>query len=312
MKKILSICCSDVLGIPALLQLQQQGLLAGVAVADSVASQLVPVYKSAGIPADAIHILTKKGLEAELNLLIDKYEPDALFVFTFSWMIPCAILARLRQRCINFHFGLLPKYKGADPVFWQIKNGEPKCGLSVHIMTEELDAGPVILKEEVPAMPGENYGLNAQRLAALGAQAAIKVASLLDTVPLPIIPLPVQEASYLEKPAQTDLLINWQTQSAAEIENLVNAANPRYQGAITSIRQMQINLLEVSPADVNNPTGQQFVPGTIVHADQLYGLIVACINNQYLKINVAFMQQGYFSGSKLFSLGFAAGEVFGQ
>ena len=136
--------------------------------------------------------------------------------------------------------------------------------------------------------------------------------ALLDANPIPTITLPAGEALYPAKPSQTDLLINWQQHSATQIENLINAANPRYQGAVTSIRQTQINLLEVSPADVNNPTGQQFAPGTIIHADQLYGLIVACTNNQYLKINVASMQQGYFSGGKLFSLGFRVGEVFGQ
>jgi methionyl-tRNA formyltransferase len=37
---------------------------------------------------------------------------------------------------------------------------------------------------------------------------------------------------------------------------------------------------------------------------------VACINKQFLKINVAFIQQGYFSGGKLFSMGFKVGEAF--
>lgn len=287
-------------------------MLAAVATIDKAAPHLMPIFKSIGIADDAIHILTKKGLETELKTLITAYQANALFVFTFSWMIPDAILSLLPQRCINFHFGLLPKYKGADPIFWQIKNGEAQCGLSVHIMTNELDAGPVILKEEMPAMPGETYGLNSQRLGALGAEAIIKVMALLDANPIPTITLPAGEALYPAKPSQTDLLINWQQHSATQIENLINAANPRYQGAVTSIRQTQINLLEVSPADVNNPTGQQFAPGTIIHADQLYGLIVACTNNQYLKINVASMQQGYFSGGKLFSLGFRVGEVFGQ
>jgi methionyl-tRNA formyltransferase len=310
MKKLLAICCSDILGIPAIIKLKQQNILSAVATADKTAAQLVPIFKALGIADNEIHILTKKNLEAELKTLIMDYDPEALFTFTFSWMIPNVVLNLIPQRCINFHFGLLPKYKGADPIFWQLKNGETRSGITIHVMTGEIDAGMVILKEEMPAIPGETYGLNAQRLGALAADNVMKVVAMLNAGSLQSMILAPESPLYLKKPSHTDLLINWQKQTAAEIENLINAANPRYQGAITRIRQMQMNLLEVAPVDINNPTGQQFGPGTIIHADLMYGLIVACINNQYLKINVVFIQEGYFSGAKLFSLGFAVGEVF--
>lgn len=311
MGKILVVCCSDVLGIPAILKLKQQNKLAAIATTDKAATQFIPILQNLGFSADEIHILTKKNLEAELKALIANYKPVAIFTLTFSWMIPNGVLDVLPQRCINFHFGLLPKYKGADPIFWQINNGETEGGISIHIMTDEIDNGPLILSEVLPIFPGENYGLHMQRLGALAADVVIKINSLLNAGPLPLKSLPKQAALYYKKPDQGQLTINWQKHTAVQIERQVNAANPRYQGAITSIRQMQINLLEISLTDVNNPNGQQFTPGTIVHADHLHGLIVACINNQFIKINIAFIQEGYFSGAKLFGIGFKANEIFG-
>jgi methionyl-tRNA formyltransferase len=310
MKKVLMICCSDVLGIPALLKLKEQNSLLGIAITDKLSSQLGPIFQQAGFQPDEIHHLSKKNLEGELSGLIADFKPDAIFTLTFSWMIPNAILNLLPNRCINFHCGLLPKYKGADPIFWEIRNGEQKGGISVHVMTDEIDNGPILMKEELPIYPGETYGLYSQRLGVLAADVVIKVLNGLDTLePLPLA-TGNEPASYLKPPTETDLIIDWEHQTAAEIQYLINAANPRYNGAVTSIRQSKIHLFEVAPADINNPNDEQFPPGTIVHADLVYGLIVACINKQFIKINVAGMQQGYFSGSKLFNMGIKAGERF--
>jgi methionyl-tRNA formyltransferase len=310
MKKVLVICCSDVLGIPAILKLKQQNMLAGIATTDKAAPYLAPIFKNLGFADDELHILTKQNIEAELFALIKQYSIDTLLTFTFSWMVPNAVLSALPNRCINFHFGLLPKYAGADPIFWQIYNGEQQSGISIHIMTDQIDNGPLIHTEVLPVFPGENYGLHIQRLGMLAADAVAKLNNMLNGGALTLNALPATLALYFKKPTRLQLTINWQQQSAEQIERLVNAANPRYQGAVTSFRQVQINLLEVAPADVNNPNNEQIAPGTIIHADLVYGIVVACLNNQFLKINVAHMQEGYFSGAKLFSLGFAVGEVF--
>lgn len=311
MKKVLVITSSEVLGMPAIATLKQQGMLAGVAVPDVLAQRFVPIIKQfGGLGDDEIHLLTKKNLIADLTSLVTVYQPAAIFVFALSWLLPDEVLNLLPNRFINFHFGLLPKYKGADPIFWQIRNGEKNCGLTAHIMTAEVDAGPIVLKQEVPLIPGENHGFNKARLAPLGAEAAVKITGMLNTGDLPLTPMPAEPPLYFKRPTPAQLAINWQAQSATEIACLVNAANPVYGGAITSINQTQINFYEVAPADVNNPGSEYFAPGTVVHADLVYGLIVACINSEFLKINVVSMQQGFFSGSKLFSMGFKTGHLF--
>jgi methionyl-tRNA formyltransferase len=310
MKKVLALCSSDILGIPALLRLKQQDSLAAIAIPAGVAGQLIPILLNYGFSGNDIHVLSKKTLEVQLRELIAAYQPDALFTFTFSWMIPDPILNLLPKRCVNFHYGLLPRYKGAEPVFWQLRNGDEMGGISIHIMTSDLDNGPMLMVEELPVYKGETYGLYAQRLGALAAETAVKLLDELDTIEPAPVNTSNEPALFLKAPTWADLTINWQQHTAAEIECLVNASNPRYSGAITSFKQTQINFFEVAPAEISNQADMQHPPGTIIYADLLYGLIVACINKQFLKINVAFIQQGYFSGSKLFSMGFKAGEAF--
>lgn len=49
-----------------------------------------------------------------------------------------------RFGCVNLHCGLLPDYKGAPPGFWELRNGEREVGVTVHRVTAELDAGPIL------------------------------------------------------------------------------------------------------------------------------------------------------------------------
>ncbi len=59
--------------------------------------------------------------------------------------------------CINFHTGLLPKYRGSDTIIWSLYNNDP-VGVTIHKIAEKLDAGEVILEETIPVSPSDRYG----------------------------------------------------------------------------------------------------------------------------------------------------------
>ncbi|MBN9300010.1 MAG: hypothetical protein J0I41_23615 [Filimonas sp.] len=310
--RILLLCNSDSLAIPAVIEMQKKGNLVAVGVTEKSGKILIPTLTSVGVEQENIYTLNNKNFAVTLTQLIKDYQVEVVFVMTFPWKLPSSVLALPGKGCINFHFGLLPKYKGTDPVFWQLKNMEQKGGISVHRMTEEIDEGPILLIDELPVIPGETFGIHCQRLGTLNSSTVNKVIELLKQNEQPQIIQNDQTGNYFKAPDRNDLTISWKTQSADEIEWLINATNPRYGGALTTIRQMQVSILEVSPAsvnmDANNP--QEIVPGTIVYADMVYGLIVACLNKQFLKINIVHTTEGYLSGTKLFSLGFNTGETF--
>jgi methionyl-tRNA formyltransferase len=84
------------------------------------------------------------GSASTIGAMLAGYEPDLLLVFGFNWRLPREVLAVPRFGVLNVHPSALPKYRGPSPVLWAIRNGEPSMGITVHRMTERIDAGPVL------------------------------------------------------------------------------------------------------------------------------------------------------------------------
>ncbi len=73
---------------------------------------------------------------------------EELLVFAgYKKIIPEHILRR--NTCINVHYSLLPKYRGFHSTVWAILNDEPELGLTVHLMNEYIDDGPVLAQYRV-------------------------------------------------------------------------------------------------------------------------------------------------------------------
>lgn len=268
--------------------------------------ELVFAAAGAGIPLRA---LAPEALFAELAERLAAQPGLVVLSFGLGAQIPADLLTDPDHRFYNVHFSLLPHYAGPVPLFWQLRNGDARGGITLHQVAARLDAGPIALQREVPLYPGETYGLYNARLM----EAAVPlVRELLQTFSTGNGPaLRAQDLSarsYQGKPREKDLLIDWQKQTAIQIEQLVNACNPIATGAWTWFRGQPLQLLEVSPAqgDLRAPAG------TIVHADGTQGLFVCCSDNQLLRINVVRMPQGILSGQKLVALGFRAQERFGN
>jgi len=75
-------------------------------------------------------------------------------------------VARWRDRIVNIHPSLLPKYKGLDTHARAIAAGDPVAGCSVHVVTEELDGGALLGQAEVPVLAGDTSDTLAARVLA--------------------------------------------------------------------------------------------------------------------------------------------------
>ncbi|RME65776.1 MAG: methionyl-tRNA formyltransferase, partial [Alphaproteobacteria bacterium] len=72
---------------------------------------------------------------------------DAAVVVAYGLILPPAILAAPRLGCVNIHASLLPRWRGAAPVQRAIAAGDAETGISIMMMDEGLDTGPVLLSE---------------------------------------------------------------------------------------------------------------------------------------------------------------------
>lgn len=82
------------------------------------------------------------------------FAPDAICVACFSRRVPAAILHLPRLGCLNVHPSLLPANRGPDPLFWTLRNGDAEAGVTVHVMDEGLDSGPILAQRPVPMAEG--------------------------------------------------------------------------------------------------------------------------------------------------------------
>lgn len=284
------------------------GFLVGLAIVRKSQRLLLPRLKDLGLEVEPM-VLDRTDWVSVLTRALKDTEADSAWALTFPWKVPSALLDVPSKGFVNFHFGLLPKYKGADPIFWQFKNLEEHGGLTVHLMNESIDEGPVLLREEFAVMPGENYGFHCLRLGSFAKELISKVVDAIEAEPPVYLKLDTPDEVIERKPTEQDLTIQWDSQSAAEVEWLVNASNPVYGGARTRMNDTEMQILEVTPVTINEPIEAE--PGQIVMADVVYGVIVACADKECIRITIAKTGEGYLSGVKLFNLGFTPGHKFG-
>lgn len=306
--KILVLCNSDSLAFPTLNTLGNLGLLVSVGLLESSEKELKPALCQMGLNIELL-ILTRQHWKETLKTEIKSKSIDTVWVLTFPWRIPNSLLTLPKKGFVNFHFGILPKYKGIDPVFWQLKNREPHGGLTIHKMTDSIDEGPVLLQELVSIIPGETYGFHCSRLGVAAAESVEKVKAIQLNPEQENITVDAQKNLGYGKPKEEDLTINWKIQTAEEIEALVNASNPKYGGVKTIINALEIYILEVTPVTLDGRVDA--VPGQIVHADAIYGVVVFCKGGGSIRITVVRAKEGYLSGVRLFNLGFGMGHIFG-
>src|SRR5438552_6985790 len=102
--------------------------------------------------------------------LLASYEADVAVVVGYGRILPAEFLRAPRVGCINVHFSLLPKYRGAAPVNWAIVNGEKKTGVTTMFIQEELDSGPILLQRETEIGAEETAPQLMARLAVMGAE----------------------------------------------------------------------------------------------------------------------------------------------
>ncbi len=84
---------------------------------------------------------------------LDAREVQLVVLAGYMALLHADFIARFRGRILNVHPSLLPKYPGLDAVGQAIAAGEDEFGVTVHLVDEGMDTGPIVLQEAV-TLPG--------------------------------------------------------------------------------------------------------------------------------------------------------------
>ncbi|GIU30444.1 phosphoribosylglycinamide formyltransferase [Shewanella colwelliana] len=107
---------------------------------------------------------TRANYDVRLKQAIDKYQADLIVLAGFMRILSDEFVQQFEGRMINIHPSLLPKYPGLNTHQRAIDNSDSEHGASVHFVTPELDAGPVILQAKVPVYPEDDATILAERV----------------------------------------------------------------------------------------------------------------------------------------------------
>ena len=99
---------------------------------------------------------------------IKKYDGDIGIVVSFGKIIPENMIDMFPKSIINLHPSLLPKYRGPNPIRWQILNGEKKSGVTIMKLTKDVDAGPILLQKKIDIDEKDNYTKLTKKLIEIG------------------------------------------------------------------------------------------------------------------------------------------------
>lgn len=158
-------------------------------------------------------------------------EPDIMVVVAYGQLLPPALLAIPPQGCVNVHASLLPKFRGAAPINWALIRGEHMTGVSLVLLEETLDTGPIFRQSEVPIDPADNAQTLHDRLAVLGARCLLTVVDSIAAGVAKPVPQDHSQATYAPKLRKEDGIIRWD-RSAIELANLIRGVTP-WPGAFT-------------------------------------------------------------------------------
>ncbi len=219
----------------------------------------------------------EKVRTAETLELFQSANADVAVVVAYGRILPETFLKSFPKGCINVHFSLLPKYRGAAPVNWAIINGEKTTGITTMNMDIGLDTGDILLQSETEIGEEETTIDLLERLSIDGANLLSATLKRLDE----IIPCPQNHELHTLAPImkKEDGKIDWNL-SATEITNRVRGFQP-FPTSYTFYQGKKLTIWKCNPTDEGQTTNDK---GQITKA-KADNLVVSCGKHTLLQIS---------------------------
>lgn len=235
-----------------------------------------PPVKICALQHDLQVFQPNKIKTAETLELFQSAKADIAVVVAYGRILPETFLNSFPKGCLNVHFSLLPKYRGAAPVNWAIVNGESKTGVTTMQMDVGLDTGDILLQRETEIGSEENSLELMQRLSFIGADLLSETLKYLDK--LAQIPQKHELATFAPIMKKEDGLIDWNFNSQ-KISNRVRGFQP-FPSSYTFYQGKKLTILKAKTSDYER---DEIPVGAVLHAKGDL-LLVSCGENSVLQI----------------------------
>jgi phosphoribosylglycinamide formyltransferase-1 len=113
---------------------------------------------------DHRHHANREALDGALVQTFRGAEVDLVVMAGWMRIVTPTLITAFPDRMVNIHPSLLPSFRGLDAIGQALAAGVTLTGCSAHLVTEEVDAGPILVQAAVPVLAGDDHGLLAARV----------------------------------------------------------------------------------------------------------------------------------------------------
>lgn len=204
------------------------------------------------------------------------HRPDVLVVVAYGKILPPQVLSVPKLGCVNVHFSLLPRWRGAAPVERAIEAGDDRTGVTTMLMDEGLDTGAILRSWSTSIGPDETAGELTARLANAGATLLLETLEGLARGSLRPAAQPSTGVTYAAKVTVEQARLD-PARPSAELHRMVRAFNPSpgawilFRGKRLKVWRSSLQgggaslgglgLVEVQPEGKRRMTGDEFARG---------------------------------------------------
>lgn len=185
------------------------------------------------------------------------FNADAIAVVAYGQILPRAILKMPRLGCLNAHFSLLPRWRGAAPVQHSLICGDTKTGVTIQHMAEKLDAGDIVLQREYAISADENTADLWRNLTPIGAQALAEALRQLENGTSSRTPQDETQITIAAQLRREDGHLDW-NEGAISLHNRVRGTNP-WPGAWTTFGGSVLKIWRTKTEAISGAAGKILV-----------------------------------------------------
>ncbi|MGI6250038.1 MAG: methionyl-tRNA formyltransferase [Anaerolineaceae bacterium] len=221
----------------------------------------LPVYQP-------VSLRTSEALEQ-----LRAWEPDLIVVAAYGLILPKTILDLPPKGCLNVHASLLPRWRGAAPIQASIAAGDSTTGVTIMLMDEGLDTGPVLSQREVPLRPSTTAEELTEQLAYLGAKTLIEILPAHLNGLLSPSPQSGPQVTYAHLLKKEDGLLDF-NEPALQLTRKVRAYHP-WPGTYFMAFGKRIKVLEAHVHDTfSSVSGEHYIVNGLPAVGTAEGLLV--------------------------------------
>ena len=125
---------------------------------------------------------SREAFDAEITSLLKEYNVDLVLLIGFMRILSAEFCREWRDRLLNVHPSLLPKYAGGMDTNVHkdvLNNGETETGCTIHFVTDEVDGGPILIQKKCYVEPDETVETLKTKVQKLEGEAFIEAIQLI-------------------------------------------------------------------------------------------------------------------------------------